>query len=129
MLVGTSLGKCVKDILDGKVKEDDVFFIASNTMCPDLERLMDVIDTYYHERSYMPDYDMTAHTVEDAQAVAQRLYENGQLHQPRCFKQGWLGNAHTLKDTWYEIVPTPSTYNQSVMDAYGQYRMLADLAK
>ena len=127
MLIGTSLGKCVKDILDGKVKEEDVFFIASNTMCPDLPRLMDVIETYYHERSYMPDYDMSAHTVEDAKALAQRLYENGQLHQPRCFTD--VHRAHLLNDTWYEIVPTPSTHNQSVLDAYGQYRMLADLAK
>lgn len=127
MLIGTSLGKCVKDILDGKVKEEDVFFIASNTMCPDLPRLMDVIETYYHERSYVPAYDMTEHSLEDAKAIAQRLYENGQLHQPRCFTD--VHRAHLLNDTWYEIAPTPSTHNQSVMDAYGQYRMLADLAK
>ena len=129
MYIGTSLGKCVKDILDGKVKEAEVLFIASNTMCPDLPRLMDVIETYYHERSHVPAYDMTSHSLEAAKALAQRLYENGQLHQPRCFKTGWSGNAHNLRDTWYEIAPTPSTHNQSVIDAYGQYRMLADLAK
>jgi len=129
MWIGTSLGKCVKDILDGKVKEEDVFFIASNTMCPDLPRLMDVIETYYHERSYVPAYDMTEHSLEDAKAIAQRLYENGQLHQPRCFMKNWTGNAHYLQNSWYEIVSTPATHNQSVLDAYGQYRMLADLAK
>lgn len=123
MLIGTSLGKCVKDILDGKVKEDEVFFIVTNTRCPDLERLMTVIETYYYT------YDMSAHSFEDAKALAQRLYDNGQLHQPRIFRNDSWGNAHSLKDNWYEIVPSPTTHNQSVLDAYGKYRMLATLAE
>jgi hypothetical protein len=128
MLIGTSLGKCLKDILDGTVKEDDVLVIVSNTMCPDLPRLMAVVDEYYYNRP-RADYDLTAHTIEDAQALAQRLFESGKLHQPRCFKEDWQRRGHSHKDTWHEIVPSPSTYNQSVIDAYGQYRMLAELAK
>jgi hypothetical protein len=128
MLIGTSLGKCVKSILDGDVNEEDVLFIVSNTMCPDLGRVMNVIEQYYYSRP-RADYDMTAHTIEEAKEVAQRLYENGQLHQPRCFRQMMSGNAHSLSDTWYEIVPKPSTHNQSVIDAYEKYRMLATLAE
>jgi hypothetical protein len=130
MYIGTSLGKCLKDILDGKVKEHEVLVIVSNTMCPDLPRLMDVVVEYYYARSHNRSYDLSAHTIEDAQSLAQRLFESGKLHQPRChLTTGTLGNAHTLSDTWYEIVPTPSTHNQSVLDAYGQYRMLATLAE
>jgi hypothetical protein len=130
MLIGTSLGKCVKSILDGDVKEEDVMFIVSNTMCPDLEKVLGVIEEYYYGRSYIPAYDMTAHSFEDAKAVAQRLYESGKLHQPRCFDSGGRGGrAHNLSDTWHEVVPTPSTHNQSVIDAYNQYQMLATLAK
>jgi hypothetical protein len=127
MLIGTSLGKCVKSILDGDVKEEDVFFIVSNTMCPDLDKVLGVIEQYYYDRSYISAYDMTAHTIEEAKAVAQRLYDNGQLHQPRCFTN--VHRAHVLNDIWYEIVPTPSTHNQSVIDAYEKYRMLATLAE
>lgn len=126
MLIGTSLGKCVKDILDGTVKEDDVFFIVSNTMCPNLERLMDVIDHYYFGPPSRA-YDMSAHSFGDAKAVAQRLYEQGKLHQPRCITDVY--RAHALKDTWLEVVPTPTSHNQSVLDAYGKYRMLATLAE
>jgi len=132
MLIGTSLGKCLKSILDGKVKEEDVLVIVTNTMCPDLPRLMEVVDEYYYGRSYHPDYNISGHTIEDAEALAQRLFETGKLHQPRCLQADTLNrgsNAHSLKDTWYEIVPSPSTHNQSVLDAYGKYRMLADLAK
>jgi hypothetical protein len=126
LFIGTSLGKCLKDLLDGKVKEDEVLFIASKTMCPTLERLMDVIKEYYY---YPPTraYDMTAHSLEDAQSLAQRLYEHGKLHQPRCFTDVY--RAHSLRDTWYDIVPTPSSHNQSVVDAYSKYRMLATLAE
>jgi hypothetical protein len=126
LLIGTSLGKCVKDILDGTVKEDDVLFIVANTMCPDLPRLMDVIETYYHDRPFVPAYDMSAHSLEDAKAIAQRLFESGKLHQPRCLTEVY--RAHTLKDTWLEVVPTITSHNQSVVDAYGKYRMLAVLA-
>jgi hypothetical protein len=125
-MIGTSLGKCVKDILDGTVKEDEVLVIVTNTMCPTLDRLIDVIKEYYY---YPPTraYDMTEHSLADAQIVAQRLYEHGKLHQPRCFADVY--RAHTLKDTWYDIVPTPSSHNPSVVDAYSKYRMLATLAE
>ena len=125
MLIGTSLGKCVKDILDGTVKEDEVLFIVTNTMCPTLDRLIDVIKEYYY---YPPTraYDMTAHSLVDATKVAQRLFESGKLHQPRCLTEVY--RAHTLKDTWLEVVPTITSHNQSVVDAYGKYRMLAVLA-
>ena len=129
MLVGTSLGKCVKSILDGVVKEEDVLFIVSNTMCPDLENIMIVIEGYYHYNGYDKNYDMTAHSLEQVKAVAQRLYENGQLHQPRCFKTGWTGRAHGLGDTWYEIVPTNTSHDSNVVEAYERYRILEGLMK
>jgi hypothetical protein len=126
MLIGTSLGKCVKEILDGKVKEDEVLFIVTNTMCPTLDRLIDVIKEYYYYPRTRA-YDMTAHSLVDATKVAQRLYEHGKIHQPRCFADVY--RAHNLKDTWYDIVPTPSSHNPSVVDAYSKYRMLATLAE
>ena len=131
LFIGTSLGKGVKDILDGKVQEDEVFVIVTNTMCPDLPRLMDVIETYYYERTYIPEYDMSAHTLEDAKAVAQRLFESGKLHQPRVVMNASWGNAHGLKDTWYDIIPSAGlgnlTDNDNVRDAFDRYRALSIL--
>jgi hypothetical protein len=88
MKIGTSLGKCVRSILAGEVKEEDVFCIVSNTMCPDLEKLMFVIEQYYYDyysaRSAREQaYNMSAYSLEAAQSVAQRLFEDGKLHQPR----------------------------------------------
>jgi hypothetical protein len=132
MKIGTSLGKCVKSILAGEVKEEDVLFIVANTMCPDLERLADVIDEYYHgysgSRGRGAAYDMSAYSLENAQALAQRLFEDGKLHQPRVVGSQVFGNAHSLQDTWYDIMPSPVTDNESVREAWNHYTMIKQLA-
>lgn len=130
MKIGTSLGKCVKSILAGEVKEEDVLFIVSNTNCPTLESLMSVIEQYYYEHQDgrgRSAYDMSAYSLADACAVAQRLFESGKLHQPRVVAKGMYSNSHALQDTWYDIVPSPVTDNESVQSAWNHYTMIKNL--
>jgi hypothetical protein len=133
MKIGTSLGKCVKSILAGEVKEEEVLFIVSNTKCPDLDTLQKVIEQYYYDyhnaRSAREQaYNMSEYSLADACAVAQRLFESGKLHQPRVVAIGIYGNAHQLQDTWYDIVPSPVTDNESVREAWNHYTMIKQLA-
>jgi len=132
MKIGTSLGKCVRSILAGEVKEEDVFFIVSNTECPDLESLMSVIEDYYYTyqgaMGRVADYDMSKYSLADACAVAQRLFEGGKLHQPRVVGTQIWGNAHDLKDTWYDIVPSHNSDSESVREAWNHYTMIRSLA-
>jgi len=131
MKIGTSLGKCVRSILAGEVKEEDVLFIVANTMAPTLEQLLEVIEEYYHGYSgsrRQSAYDMSAYSLEDAQAVARRLFESGKLHQPRTISKYIFGNAHSLEDVWYDIVPSPVTDNESVREAWNHYTMIKGLA-
>ena len=44
MKIGTSLGKCVKSLLDGDVSYDDVLFIVTNTRGPNEEKLKEIIE-------------------------------------------------------------------------------------
>jgi hypothetical protein len=133
LFVGTSLGKCLKDLLDGTVKEHEVLVIVTNTMCPTLDRLMDVVDQYYYDgNSRGHAYDLSAHTLEDAQSLAQRLFESGKLHQPRCLQAiGQRANAHNLRDTWYDIIPSAVAGdladNANIQEAFDRYRALAVL--
>jgi hypothetical protein len=131
MKIGTSLGKCVKSILAGEVKEEDVLFIVANTMAPDLDRLMAVIEEYYYtyqgSRSRAA-YDMSDYELADAKAIATRLMESGKLHQPRCVGAGVFGNAHHLRDTWYDIMPSPVSDSESVREAWNHYTMIKQLA-
>jgi hypothetical protein len=133
MKIGTSLGKCVKSILAGEVKEEDVLFIVSNTKCPTIETLMEVIEQYYYEYQGARNareraYDMSDYSLAEACAVAQRLFDYGKLHQPRVVAPKLWGNAHGLKDTWYDIVPSPVSDNESVREAWNHYTMIKNLA-
>ena len=132
MKIGTSLGKCVRSILAGEVKEEDVLFIVSNTKCPNIESLMEVIDEYYYTyqgaAGRVAAYDMSKYSLPDACSVAKRLFESGKLHQPRVVATGLYGNAHDLKDTWYDIVPSHSSDSESVREAWNHYTMIRSLA-
>jgi hypothetical protein len=132
MKIGTSLGKCVRSILAGEVKEEDVLFIVANTMAPDLDRLMTVIEDYYYmyqgSGGRGAAYDMSGYELDDAKAVATRLMESGKLHQPRCTGASVFGNAHALKDTWYDIMPSPVSDSESVQEAWRHYTMIKQLA-
>lgn len=132
MKIGTSLGKCVRSILAGEVAESDVLFIVSNTMCPNLGRLMTVIDEYYYTYQSAVGrgaaYDMSDYELADAQAVAARLMESGKLHQPRCVGKSVFGNAHSLTDTWYDIMPTAGS-SESAKNAWAEYVMMSQLSQ
>ena len=133
MKIGTSLGKCVKSILAGEVKEEDVLFIVTNTNCPTIETLMGVMEDYYYtyqsaRNARERDYDMSDYSLTDVCSVAERLFKNGMLHQPRAVGSGMYGNAHALKDTWYDIVPSPTSDNESVQEAWNHYTMIKKLA-
>ena len=129
MKIGTSLGKCVKDILDGTVREDEILFIVSGTMCPDLPRLLTVIEEYYwNSRDRPPAYDISDYSLDEAKSLAQRLFESGKLHQPRTFSNTvYLG--HHLPDTWLDVVPTNNNNTPAVVEAYNHYQMLSALTK
>lgn len=134
MKIGTSLGKCVKSILDGTVKEQDVLFIVTNTRCPDLATLSAVIAEYHgsYDYKHSADYDMSAYMLEDAQAIATRLFTAGKIHQPRVVAQNIgviIGRAHHLHDTWFDIVPTNTNSTPAVVEAYNHYQMLSALTK
>ena len=100
MKIGTSLGKCVKDLLDGKIAYDDVLFIVSNTRGPDEEKLREIMSEYWYGYLSNPAYDLSAYTEQEAQDIAVQLFNDGKLFQPRMFIKGAWGNAHGLQDTW-----------------------------
>jgi hypothetical protein len=54
--------------------------------------------------------------------------EGGKLQQPRAVGKSMYGNAHDLQDTWYDIVPSPTSDSESVREAWNHYTMLKKLA-
>ena len=127
MKIGTSLGKCVKSLLDGDVAYDDVFFVVSNTHGPDEERLRGIMAEYYYAPG-RSDYDMSDHTLEEVCDMAIRLFNDGKLFQPRMHIKGSWGNAHSLRDTWYDILPSIGS-SESAKNAWNAYVMMSKLSQ
>ena len=129
MKIGTSLGKCVKSLLDGDVAYDDVLFVVSNTRGPDEEKLKEIIAEYYYGYATAnPAYDLSDYTLEEAEEMTLRLFNDGKLFQPRMFiKAGW-GNAHRLQDTWYDIVPSLGS-SEAAKNAWDAYVMMSKLSQ
>lgn len=128
MKIGTSLGKCVKSLLDGTVAYDDVLFIVSNTHGPDEEKIREIMSEYWYGYHARPEYDLSAYTEQEAQDMAVSLFNDGKLFQPRMFIKGGWGNAHSLKDTWYDIMPSVGT-SESAKNAWDAYVMMSKLSQ
>jgi len=133
MLVGTSLGGCLRSIAKGEVSVEDVLVIITRTDCKDIQDLIGVIETYYQygnrnvrEHSY---YDLADCDLEQVKQIATELYYNGKIHQPRLYN-GFGGFVHielSRKEIWIPLAPSPKTDDQRIVDAYEKYKILRGL--
>lgn len=132
--IGTSLGGCLQSIMAHEVSEDDVMLIITRTDAPDLERFIGVVKAYHRAGNPFAtnghNYNLGQYPLDDVLEVAQRLYENGKIHQPRTFT-GYTGR-HTFAggdELWLEVVPTNKNSTPAVVDAYQKYKVLDNLTK
>ena len=134
MLIGTSLGKCVKDILDGTVQEDDVVLIITRTMAPDSDRFNDVLEQYYGGINGHA-YDLSVNgtkTLEEVKELGTRLFDGGKIHQPRCFKNfpgGFIHPGMYGSGNWVDLAPANWNSTPAVVEAYKQYKVLDALTR
>lgn len=131
MLIGTSLGQCIRDILAGEVSEDDVVMIITRTMAPDPERFIGVLEQYASGYNNGGSYDLSIKPIEEVRALGMRLWSAGKIHQPRCFDGFTGGYVHPALsgDKWVEITPRNSNRHAAVVEAYEKYKMLDTLTK
>ena len=136
MLIGTSLGKCLRDILAGEVSEDDVVIIITRTMAPDAEKLISVLEQYYSPTGgYNGSYDLSiggTKTMEEVIELGLRLFNTGKIHQPRCFTDfqgGFLHPRMRSSDNWIELTPKSWNTTPIVVEAYEKYKVLDALTK
>lgn len=135
MLIGTSLGRCLRDILAGDVPESDVVMIITRTMAPDVERFLTVVEHYYYGSNGGGDYDLSmcgTKTLAEVNDLAMRMYSTGKIHQPRNFPNfpgGYVHPGMVGAGTWIEIAPKTWNTTPAVIEAYDKYKMLDSLTK
>ena len=134
MLIGTSLGQCIKDILDGTVNEKDVVMIITRTMAPAAERFIPVLEEYYNGIGGYS-YDLSVggtKTFDEVRELGLRLFDGGKIHQPRCFKDFRSGYVHpdmAHAGKWIELAPKNWNTTPAVVEAYKQYKVLDALTR
>jgi hypothetical protein len=122
MKIGFSFGRCLRDIVLGKVKIDDVLLIVGRTCMPDEDGCKWVIGQYMARRGYLGGLD-EARCME----VGLELYRSRRIIEPRSV------GAHAFQApaecVWMDLFPTTvdDTPNESVTAAWEHYRMLIGL--
>lgn len=135
MLIGTSLGGCLKSIMVGEVSEDDVLLIITRTDCPEVSSLLSVIEKYYNggnKYAGMPtNYDYSGFDLDNLKELGLRLWESGKIHQPRQFGHGghFIHPDLDRECLWLEVNPIGVNKNKMVIDAYEKYKILDALTK
>jgi hypothetical protein len=122
MKIGFSLGRCIRDIVNGDVSIDDVAFIIAATSATDREHLTQVIMMYTGEPGYLLDCDY-----EQSLAVAQQLWDTNRILQPR--RQGLRRHAQPENSIWVDMFPTELSSNESVKKAWEAYRFMLHMVE
>ena len=122
MKIGFSLGRCVRDIVNGKVSEDDVAFIITATCIREKEQLDAVIIDYTYRNDYLVGLDE-----QECIRVAHSLWDNNKLIQPR--REGIHRHKQPENSVWVDIFPTELSDNESVKKAWDGYRFMLHMVE
>ena len=117
MKMGFSLGRCVRDIVNGDVDINDVAFIITATAIRSIEQLGPVIQDYTYREGYLYGLDEAK-----CQEVALALWNSNKLLQPRL--QGLHRHSQPENAVWVDMYPTVNTENESVKKAWDAYRFM-----
>lgn len=122
MKIGFSLGRCVRDIVNGDVDINDVAFIITATNIKERDQLDSVILMYTSEPRYLLGLDENK-CIE----VAQQLWDTNRLLQPR--RQGLHRHSQPESSVWVDMFPTELSNNDSVKKAWDAYRFMLHMVE
>ncbi len=122
MKIGFSLGRCVRDIVTGKVSEDEVAFIIGATCIREKEQLDNVIADYMFRDEYLYGLDET-----ECLRVAHNLCDSNKLIQPRL--EGIHRHKQPANSIWVDMFPTELSDNPAVKNAWDSYRFMLHMVE
>lgn len=120
MKCGFSFGKCVRDIVNGVVKLEDVLCIIARTNLRDTRGVDIVIDQYMYRQDYLYGLDEA-----ECKRVGHALWNTGRIFEPRAMG----GYAFQVADgaVWMDLFPTAPITNEMTQHAWDSYRMLINM--
>jgi hypothetical protein len=133
MRVGTSLSRCVRDIFNGVIKQEEVLVIVARTdVDPENDKHWSSLWRGYaggggnHNSFSHPEwFDIPAEKEQELREICISLKKQGKLHQPRQY------GAHPIRmpEYWYDLVLTTDTHqdNPAANKAWENYKIIAGL--
>jgi hypothetical protein len=127
MKIGLSLSKCVADIATKKVDIYDVLVVVAGTRFDftDSKQWKGIWAGYSYSGGPWSKFEH-----DDIYSIVDDLYSYGKLHLPRNF--GSMPKSHNLAQQyhWLETIIDPDMFddNDSMMDAWNQYKFVAGLS-
>ena len=122
MKIGFSLGRCIRDIVMGKISEDEVAFIITATCIREPSGLASVIADYSLREDYLYGLDEV-----ECLRVAKSLWDNNKLIQPR--REGIHRHKQPENSVWVDMFPTELSENASVKNAWDAYRFMLHMTE
>jgi len=121
--IGFSFGRCVRDIVNGEVKIEDVLCIIARTRMNTDEDVKYVIQEYLYRRGYLLGLDAT-----ECERVGLELFNSGKILEPRA---NGINPMQVPADyLWMDLFPTmPNAASTAVQSAWDSYRMLITLTE
>lgn len=119
-VIGHSVSRCVKDVLSGDVKDDDIKLVIGATRFDTTpEGVEKITDLYIGEGSWRE---------EDRAAIIEILngwIKTGRLHQPRNFG----GFAQRASNTWSYSLPEPRDMSPAAKEAWESFLTIDRLSR
>lgn len=120
MKIGFSFGRCLRDIVSGKVDFEDVYLVVARTLIHDSSHVDRVVEQYLYEAQYLLGLDEGA-----CYDMGQKLYLSGKLYQPR--KYGFHPQMVAEDAVWMDLMPVlddaEAQNSEQVIHAWKQYQL------
>ena len=115
--IGTSLSRCVRDIIEGRVEDRDVMVILARTKFDfdDPDSWQRLLASYVYSEWHGLD-------TERITEVVGQLWNTGRIHQPRQFG----GYAVRTQHAWLNVHVEPES--EAAQQAFQHYQMLLGLS-
>lgn len=129
MKIGLSLSRCLRDIYEGRVEENDVLVIIART---DIDPHHDahweqIWDGYLYGGLSHPEWEGMEDHEEGMRRLLCELYDDGKIHQPRQF----TAHPPRMRYYWLEcVVPEEElSSNPTALKVWEKYKMLVGLTQ
>lgn len=123
MKIGFSFGRCLKDLVNGTVKLEDVMCIIARTHMITEEHVKNVIKEYTYRRDYLMGLDPA-----ECERIGLELWKSGKVLEPRA--NGISASSVPRDYIWMDLYPTEADVaSDGVKEAWEAYRLMIALTE